>query len=480
MSQRDEVRTVMVVGAGVAGLAAALEVARAGVEVTIVDRHGTIGGASYISGGASLVVDSPLQRSAGIADSLELALSDWAAWGGDTVDLAWARMYVERSLADVYGWCEALGVRWIGVEVEEGNSVPRLHYADGGGAAMVGAIQTEALRLGVSIETGVALRELAEVDGEVVVGLEEAGAAPPTSRRVGAVILATGGFVSNVEMLRHHAPALVAARRVLSGGAARAQGSGHAVLESIGARFVCMDSLCVYPIGTPDPEDPAQTRGLSVRGIASEVWLNEDGRRFHNEDLRGSQSGTAALLDQPGQHAWGVFDAAERRSAILLSNLFYGLPTVPNEARVDQFFRDPRAHVWVGDSIGELAERAELPPSNVQQAVASYNRDVAAVVARDAFGRDLREARQIATPPFFAVEYMPLVAKNLGGVATDLACRVMGSAGPFTRIFAAGEVAGMAGGHINGAAGLEGTMFGPCLMSGVVAGREAAALLRSA
>ena len=93
----------------------------------------------------------------------------------------------------------------------------------------------------------------------------------------------------------------------------------------------------------------------------------------------------------------------------------------------------------------------------------------------DRFGRDMRGLRPIATPPFYAVEYMPTVQKNLGGVKTDLECRVLSGDRPIEGLYAAGELAGMAGGHINGGAAIENTMFAPSLYSGRIAGRAVVA-----
>jgi predicted oxidoreductase len=76
---------------------------------------------------------------------------------------------------------------------------------------------------------------------------------------------------------------------------------------------------------------------------------------------------------------------------------------------------------------------------------------------------------------YYAIQLFPLARKNFGGVKTDLRCRVLNKYfEPIPGLYAAGEVAGMAGGHINGKAGLEGTMLGPSIFSGRVAGAWAA------
>jgi len=90
MSEAD----VIVVGSGVAGLSAAIEAAAAGGRVVVLEAQDWVGGASVMSGAACCLVGTPLQEANGITDSVELALADWAATGGPTADLAWARRYV--------------------------------------------------------------------------------------------------------------------------------------------------------------------------------------------------------------------------------------------------------------------------------------------------------------------------------------------------------------------------------------------------
>ena len=91
------------------------------------------------------------------------------------------------------------------------------------------------------------------------------------------------------------------------------------------------------------------------------------------------------------------------------------------------------------------------------------------------FGKPLKSSKAFDTPPYYAIQIFPLARKNFGGVKTDLKCRVLDKHfDPIAGLYAAGEVAGMAGGHINGRAGLEGTMLGPAIFSGRVAGGWAA------
>ena len=108
--------------------------------------------------------------------------------------------------------------------------------------------------------------------------------------------------------------------------------------------------------------------------------------------------------------------------------------------------------------------------------VARYNKAFDDKLAKDPeFGKPLGASKKFDTAPYYAIQIFPLARKNFGGVKTDKQCRVVDKHyEPIPGLYAAGEVAGMAGGHINGRAGLEGTMLGPSLFSGRVAGSWAA------
>jgi succinate dehydrogenase/fumarate reductase flavoprotein subunit len=276
-------------------------------------------------------------------------------------------------------------------------------------------------------------------------------------------------------MLLRHAPALRGLRRFLSGGAEQARGAGHEVLAAVKADFAFLENVWIYPDGTPNPRDADGNRAVLVRGGNKvEVWLNEQGQRFHNEQLTGGASGTPALIAQPGNHCWAVFDSRTAGAVDLRDDGWYGTSQHPIRERIDWFFETSR-HVRRAGSISELARLAGLPEGNVCHEVQAFNR--ACGSGADRFGRDMSSVQPIEQAPFFAVEYMPTVQKNLGGVKTDLECRVLSGGRPVRGLYAAGELAGMAGGHINGSAAIENTMFAPSLYSGRVAGRAVAAYL---
>jgi predicted oxidoreductase len=472
----DSAADVIVAGSGAAGLCAAIEAAEAGARVVVLEAQSTLGGASAMSGAGCCLVDTPLQAANGICDSVELALSDWAAIGGPSADLRWARRYLQHSRRHVYEWCERLGIRWVALAQPEGNSVPRWHLPEGWGRVIVSTLLEHATSAGVQIHRDAPVRRLLH-DGAAVRGVVATIAGTEREITAAAVVMATGGFVADLDLVFAAAPRLRTLPRLLSGGSPTAVGLGHTLLRQVGAQLTCLDHIWVYPNATPDPRDPRGRRGLGVRGITGDIWLNQHGCRFHNERLNGGRSGTAALLAQPGMTAWCVFGAAEKSSLTLIDNEYFGTPAGPHPQAMEEFWQTS-THAWEAGGPEDLARAIGLPPAAVRQSIGTFDTFVRDGLEHDAeFGRDLTEARPLGDGVLAAIQLFPMAQKNFGGVRTDLDGQVQGEDGnPIKGLFAAGEVAGMAGGCINGRAALEGTMFGPCVYSGRVAGRHAAAV----
>ena len=464
---------VVVIGLGVSGLSCAIEAAERGARVTVVEASTGPGGTAAGAGGGTCIPGSALQARLGIEDSVDLALEDWIAWGGGSVDVEWAERYLTASGGLIFDGLAARGVRWISVHPHEGNRVPRWHRPQGGGKRVMALLNEHARSLpGITWLYGWRARELVRVGGRVG-GVLAARGDSTTEILAPAVVVATGGFNNSAALVTRHTPRARGAERVLLGGGTGATGDGVALLEAVGAQFTELDAVWMYPYGTPDHLQPDSGRGLAVRGVDGEIWVNDDGNRFHDESLRGGAAGTDALLAQPRGRAWSVFDAATAAHLVIADPRYL----VGNETirpRVQEFLRDS-PHVRSASSLGELAAAMDVDRGNLASAVADMNRAIAAGLAEDpVFHKPLRGLPAILEPPFYAVRLHPLARKNLGGVRTDLDCRVLdGGDRPIDGLYASGEVAGMAGGRINGRAALEGTAFGPSLFSGVIAGRSA-------
>src|SRR5215510_2390542 len=127
MAERRVETDVAIIGAGAAGVAAALEANAAGAGAVLIEQDEALGGTAATSGGGCFIVGTPLQEAQGIHDTPDLAFEDWIAWGGGAADEVWARYYIEHTLHDLYFWAEKHGVTWADLKFQEGNRVLRWH-----------------------------------------------------------------------------------------------------------------------------------------------------------------------------------------------------------------------------------------------------------------------------------------------------------------------------------------------------------------
>ncbi|HWK21106.1 MAG TPA: FAD-dependent oxidoreductase [Microbacteriaceae bacterium] len=475
MISADRRFDVAIIGAGVAGVSAALEAAERGARVAVIDAAPRIGGTAALAGGATCIAGTPLQEASGIADSVDLALEDWVRWGGDTVDVEWAERYLLASRPLIFDRLAEAGLRWMSVLWQEGNRVPRWHLAEGGGGEMMRLLEARARTFPrISWMTGHRATELVREAGAIT-GVRLQSGDREVEVSASAVIVANGGFNNSAELVAEHGRQTVGAERVLLGGGSGARGEGLRMLRAVGAQFTHLDALWIYPYGSPDYRHPESGRGFPVRGIDGDVWVNDHGSRFHDESLRGGATGAKALIEQPNGRCWSVIDA-RLASQLVIQDPYFSQGPEPIRERVAEFLRDS-PFVESAPTIDELARRIDVDAANLRAAVGDLNRALAHGLDRDPeFGKPLAGLRPVEEAPFTAVRFYPMARKNHGGVRTDLACRVLDEDDrPIASLFAAGEVAGMAGGHINGGAGLEGTALGPSMFSGIVAGRSAAA-----
>jgi len=465
---------IAIVGAGGAGVAAGIEARDSGARAIAFEKAAEPGGAAIISGGGCLIVGSPLQKAKGIEDTPDLAFKDWIAWGGPSADEVWARYYIEHSLHDLYYWAENLGARWADMKEQEGNSVVRWTRTEHNGLGLMRHLIDGFRSKGGEIVVDTEITGLSRENGHIT-GLEgrDTKTGEPVSVRSKAVVVTTGGFNSNVDMVREFSPDL-GNHKVLEGSGPNSTGSGHKLIRGVGGYLTHMDHIWFYVYATPDYRDPAQRRGLVFRQVPGTIWVNQQGRRFHNEALSGGNSATPALMAQNPRHAWAIMDTA-MTATMEIADPYYRDGDKVVRAKVMELL-DNSPFIRKANTLAELAKKTEVDVAMFLATVDRYNKACEQKLEKEPeFGKPLKSSKPFNGPPYYAVQIFPLARKNFGGVKTDLQCRVLDKHfEPIAGLYAAGEVAGMAGGHINGRAGLEGTMLGPSVFSGRVAGAWAA------
>jgi flavocytochrome c len=465
---------IAIVGAGGAGIAAGIEARDAGARVIAFEKAPEPGGAAKISGGGCLIVGSPFQEKHGIQDTPDLAFKDWIDWGGTSADMVWARYYIEHSLHDLYHWAEDFGIKWVDVKIHEGNSVPRWTKIERGGVGLMTHLIEGYRKRDGEIVANTEITGITAEDGRVT-GLEgrDVTTGEPVAVKSKAVVVTTGGFNSNLDMVLENSPHL-RNDKVLVGSGPGSTGSGHKLVRQAGGYLTHMDHNWFYAYATPDYRDPSQTRGLAFRQVPGYIWVNQQGRRFHNEEISGGNSASPALMAQTPRHAWAIMEGP-MAATMDVSDPYYRVDDKTLRTKVEELLANS-PYVRKADTLAELAKRIDVDVPVFLDTVERYNDACErGLKTEPEFGKALKSCKAFDTPPFYAMQIFLMARKNFGGVKTDLQCRVLDKHfEPIEALYAAGEVAGMAGGHINGRAGLEGTMLGPSLFSGRVAGGWAA------
>ncbi|HEY6923776.1 MAG TPA: FAD-dependent oxidoreductase [Steroidobacteraceae bacterium] len=442
---------MLVVGAGIAGLSTALEAGNGGAKVTVIDMASVFGGHAVMSEGDVTIIDTPFQRERGTRDTPDLAYKEFVEWGED-VNTEWVHYYVDHSRADIYDWLTGMGVVFEGLRKYPGNTVPRAHITRGRGLGLVMPLYRACLESpNITFVWNTKVVELLMERGRVT-GLEAQDLRQGTVRdfRARAIVLATGGFQSNLELVRRHWPSDVPVPpRLLAGSGIHSMGFGLELATKAGAALTSLDHQWNYERGLPDPRYPGMNRGLNA--VVQGVRVNALGKPF----MPPSDSGKVtlpALLAQPDATYWTVFDEKSKRTFWISGSDWADFD------RIQRLILDNRDIVKQAPSLEELAAQIGLPAAALRETISEYNSG----------------PTKINTPPFYAAQFFPLTRKSMGGIAIDSEARVLDEKKrPIPRLYAAGEVTGEAG--INGKAALEGTFLG----SGVVTGRVAArAILR--
>lgn len=461
---------VIIIGGGIAGLSAALEASADGARVVVVEAN-SVGGGHAVKAGGLALVGTPLQETKGYKDDPDTAFNDLMAWGEDA-DAGWVRRYVTDSRTQVHDWLTGFGVRFTFILDTPEHSVPRFHFASGSARNVVVPMMAAAFkRANLSFRFSSEAEALLTDDGRVEgVRVRDLRTGKSYELHAPSVVIATGGFEANLDLVNEHWRAGRPRPEHLYVGAAYfAKGDGLKLGTDAGASLARIDHQVTFTTGIPDPGDPTGQRALLTQNPAA-IWVDSAAQRFVSEKASTKVADNAVFGLKPVTH-FLVYDSAGVQAMRVRDAVWL------NDADAPALFaKSP--YVFRGETLEAAATAAGLPPAALAATVARYNGFVDAGVDAD-FGRFDREhpdrmAAKIGKPPYFIVQLFPLTRKSMGGLAIDEQARVVNAAGkPVPGLFAAGEATGVAG--INGSYGGEGTFLGPSVYLGRIAGREAAA-----
>ncbi len=530
---------VIVVGAGLAGMVTALELLEEGREVLLLDRdeESELGGLARWAFGGMFFVDSPLQRRAGIRDNVEMATRDWLAFAefgdNDSWSKKWAEQFIHFSTPHGYAWLRQQGIRFFPVlhwvergMFQPGNSVPRFHMVWGTGWELVKVLaqrlrkHPHADRLKMLFRHRVT--DLVTREGRVggVKGLDEEKG-EPFEYSASAVVVATGGITGNIQRVKAnwHSDFGKAPEHLLNGSHPYALGDMHDASRRLDGVVTHLNRQWNYAAGVHHPKPRMPDHGLSLIPPRTALWLNYKGERMGPVPLVAGYD-TRFLVDRICQeekkYSWLVLNkkiaqkefaisGSEHNPAIRDKRIFGFLKTIlfGNKALVNDMLEHCPDFI-TADTIPGLARRMndlagthDVDTHRLREAIERFDINIGRKpkfhndeqLRRLAHLRQYRGDRvricknqRIDDPkayPLIAIRSFIVTRKSLGGIQTDLKCRVLrnpvnGRQEPIPGLYAVGEAAGFGGGGMHGHRALEGTFLSACVITGRIAARSIA------
>jgi len=442
---------IVVIGAGGAGMAAALQAYQDGARsIVVLEQMPMPGGNTLLATGGMNAAGSRYQNPDD-EDTPELMTADTMAGGGYLNNEELVRILSERSADAVHWLNDDFDAGLTRVGRAGGASVPRTHQPAAGtavGPAVVIALSRALSAAEVPVMLNTLVTEIVLNDNGEVTGVVAVRNGATIQIDATAVILATGGFGANPEKLVRWDPALEGFGTTNHVGAS---GSGIEIAEAIGANLIDMREIQTHP--TVHPETSIMyTEAMRGEGA---ILVNLAGYRYVNElDTRDVVS--EATLAQDGGVGLLLFDTRIRETLAVIET--YIASDIIVEA----------------SSIAQLAEQLDIDPAVLEATIATYNAAVAA--ENDAeFGRTA-SMHQLVGPNFYAGITAPAVHHTMGGVEINASAEVIDTNGAvITGLFAAGEVVG----GIHGNNRLGGSAVADIIVFGRIAGTSAVEFVRN-
>ena len=456
---------VVIVGAGGAGLAAAVQANQNGSTVIVLEKMGKVGGNTILAGGAMNAVNDRSEQAIAYNDSVEWHFTQTMNGGDNQGDPVLVHTLVSNAYAGVE-WLMDLGMEFqdetAGLFTVTGGLWPRAHkpvmpLGQGFFATYMNYIDSHE---GVDVMLNTCANELmVDESGRVcgVVATGETGNTVTVKARNG-VIMATGGFAASVELRSaFNTQWADLGATIKSTNHAGATGDGIKMMQKLGADFVQMGNIQLLPLGDPVTGSLA---GNIEHDVETRIFVNKEGNRFVNEGGRRDDM-TNALFAQTDAYMWIVMDSDTYPTGDELNN--FG-------ETINQLVEAGRA--FKGETLEELAEKIGVPAENLVAAVTEFNRhaeggDLAGTP--DEFGRTLYST-PIDNGPFYAAARVPTVHHTMGGVRINQYCQVINENGQIIPgLYAAGEVTG----GIHGSNRLGGNALTDTVVFGRIAGDSA-------
>lgn len=449
---------VVVVGAGAAGLSAGLKAVQDGKNVIILEKMGVIGGASAMAGSGTMATGSTWQKEDGYEDSPEQLVEDMMENGHNKNDRATVELFA-NTIGEAFDWL--VDENGAAVPYQRSGEPTRTYSGVGRGAGVCQSLCDKFLAEGGTLLLNTPATALIINDGAVT-GVMAEGEGKAYTINAKAVVLASGGYGANDELVPDEYKAFVYA------GHAGAEGDAIAMVEPLDADLINMDLINTQPNSMILPSGLGQycNPGVSRAYAAGGFMVNQDGERFFNEqanawDLMQAMKANDAQYLIMDQAAFDGFNAGMTGSKIYtmedvetwLADDYEGQPVMKTAATLE-----------------ELADKLGIPADALSASAQAFN-EAAASGSADEFGRT-PAAAQSEEGPYYALEMHIRYYASLGGLHINDGMQVLNTQQEaIPGLYAAGEVVG----GLEGDVYMGGTLFGWAIASGYEAGIAAAA-----
>ena len=421
---------VIVVGGGGAGFAAAITAANKGKSVILLEKLGIVGGDTCLSGGEMAVPGNWIQKNAGVSDSPDLLAQDMLKGGDNVGDPALVKVIADGTLDSSQWLTFEAGVSWehdllfFGGHSVKRSIIPKGHT----GSEMIAKLSARASKIdNITVVRNMRATELVkDASGNVTSVKAEDQLTGDTHAFTGkAVVLACGGFGSNVDMRVKYNPDMD--DKILSTDSVGATGDGLTMASALGANLIDMQYIQTYP--TCDPETGALLYVDDMRLESRAIMINKEGKRFV-EELGRRDVLSDAIKNQTGGMAYMLWDQSAVDDTGLLAE---------HEDEYENL--ESRGIIVKADTLEEAANHFGIDADALKQTVDTWNSYCAQGSDPDFHYRDTMTP--IKDGPYYINSYKPAVHYTMGGLHINTDAQVLDDAGKaIPGLFAAGEVAG--------------------------------------
>ncbi len=465
---------LIVVGAGTAGMPAAIFAAKRGAKVLVIERTNVLGGTLDRAQGQLSAAGTRLQKSKGIEDSAEAHFADCLRINAETADPALTRLATTHA-AETIDWLTDIGYvisdNYPTLGGHEPYMTKRCYNGPDGARGILKAMQgpfeaaVKAGKIDLRLDTGAI--DLIQDRSGAVVGVTIKADGGKAEDLMGAnVLLAAGGCAANPRMFEeiHGVPLYAQAARPSSQGAGLMLGQGAGATLRYADRYVPLFGALMADDSLPG-DMSGGLENYPERRLPWELWVNAHGRRFIREDHQSPNAREQSLGRQPGHRLGMVLnrDILERASPAIRG--------WTKEKYVAAF--GSNAMFAEGGTLEELAINAGVNPRGLIETVTDYNTALKDG-AIDPLGRQHRPAA-IDKGPYLAARFQGWTLFSFAGLAADASLRVLRADGtPIPNLFAAGEILGATA--TSGQAYTNGMLLTPSMTFGRLVGQRFAKL----